>query len=869
MCYVTAHSIDVLTVRIPVNVQVEQVIVDFIRLYNGRARTSREPLYKQMGLQPDSGGFNLPHTVLYQIASEKFLVPMGPVIPAKESSADQAVTAPIHTADTASAEMTQEGELVVVPHSVLPFQIVDTTSDEIRTFLSRPIVVATITWNTAFATRFDRFISTYLTNASIVRRLYGYGNIRFTPHLSFTFNPSPYHYGEIVVAAEPSANAAYSLSDNSIYTEYHKPKVILSAGYPKVVEMKFPWWHTHSYMDISESNNPNDTPYTGMYPLVPLGSCAAAVADITITVRAWLTDVQLVSPSSCVPWAASKFERKSENDSFISGPASAVANFAGGLSKVPVIGRFAKAVEIGASAVSSIAQLFGFSRPNKAVDTVVVLDAGLEPATTNGWVHAGQISWDNQCQLTVDPGVAGGSRNDEMSLATWFQRPSLIGIISWSLGHAAGTKLWQLPVSPMFCQYNAGPTPDVYYPTCIGYASLPFGYWRGSLIYNIRVVANQYFKGRLRVQYEPTQSFVAGEPYGLLNSCILDTNENSDVDLVVGWSNFDPMRRTGPFVPITADVMSAYDVAINNGQLVVYVEAPLLSQTGVGSGVYFVITVRGGDDYVVGGAGANNLNGWNLSTPASSITKRCVITGSEPGADPSLMLLVMGERVESVRAVIKRFSYYQTLSQTVVTGGGTGAAFQTYAIFGRPAYNHDPVSSFIGSTNTYRASTTLYTWYQAGYAGVRGGVRFWLKSAGTNSDVDISVYRVALPTATTSSPSTPGAGAGVYGTSAGAKWLANAWNGLSICNKTVAGVVVDFNCYNNLLYENCNSAYASKVANNRDGGIGITVSSKSTDGTAGASLLDPNVEVYVAGAEDTTFLYFLGAPTVQVATWPT
>merc|ERR1711881_122584 len=96
-----------------------------------------------------------------------------------------------------------------------------------------------------------------------------------------------------------------------------------------------------------------------------------ATDQVTVSVFAWAEEVSLSiptanEPGSLVPQMGEIFTPQIQDEygtGPISRPAGVVAKAAGALSNIPGIGMYARATEMAASTVSSIATMFGYSRP--------------------------------------------------------------------------------------------------------------------------------------------------------------------------------------------------------------------------------------------------------------------------------------------------------------------------------------------------------------------------------------------------------------------------------------------------------------------------------------------------------------------------
>lgn len=279
------------------------------------------------------------------------------------------------------------------------------------------------------------------------------------------------------------------------------------------IELSLPFVNPRSFINLSAVN------YTGEYArstglnmgrlicteFVPLALAnAAGATTVEWSLFLWMTDVELTMPT---PYPLISQADEYTVEGVISKPATWVAGMANKLAGLPVIGRFARATEIGASAVASIASLFGFSRPVMLEDIRHFrprLYGAL--AVTEGRDPVAKLTVDPKNEITVDPGTLGLESSDPLAIANITQREGVIGFFDWSGADGSGTTLASFPVTPMVCSGVDGaivPTVRKISLTPVGYVSLPFRHWTGTLVYRFQFVCTQYHRGRIRVTYYP------------------------------------------------------------------------------------------------------------------------------------------------------------------------------------------------------------------------------------------------------------------------------------------------------------------------------------------------------------------------------
>lgn len=146
-------------------------------------------------------------------------------------------------------------------------------------------------------------------------------------------------------------------------------------------------------------------------------------------------DLQVSTPYPLVTQAGDEYI----GEGVISKPASTVARWANWLSDVPVIGRFARATEIGANAVSGIASIFGFSKPLMLEDLRHFKPRLFGPfAITEGRDNAYKLTLDPKNEVSIDPSIIGLPAKDSMAFANIISREGLIGDFDWLGEHISG-----------------------------------------------------------------------------------------------------------------------------------------------------------------------------------------------------------------------------------------------------------------------------------------------------------------------------------------------------------------------------------------------------------------------------------------------
>jgi hypothetical protein len=275
------------------------------------------------------------------------------------------------------------------------------------------------------------------------------------------------------------------------------------------------------------------------------------------------------------------------------------------LTQMPVIGKFARATEIGASATSKIAALFGFTN-------VPVIEDVRPLAPMNGPMlassHIGtpvqKLTLDPKQELSIDPTPHGIGNVDELSLTYLKTKESYFGATSWSTSDLVGTQLFNTRINPWLpAQVNVLNASAVavgkrVYHVPLSYLANMFESWRGDIVIRVKVVCTKFHKGRLKISYDPLGDITTTDPpENSVYTEILDIGETDDVEITIpyhqalAWLDVDPGLQDN-WTPGNAN---APRLNVDNGVLTVRV---LTALTAPASGsINLLFFVKGGPNF--------------------------------------------------------------------------------------------------------------------------------------------------------------------------------------------------------------------------------------------------------------------------------
>lgn len=647
--------------------------------------------------------------------------------------------AEVHTisAQTGDAVTTSTVSVRGAPTVIAPQNAPRALSDDLREFFARPRPIYTYSWaNAVTASTYIAPWNLLLSNTSVAEKMKYYSMFRGTLHVLALTSTQPQFAGGLRINYFPWG-MYYTSRGNDVGASVAGASYI-SASASTGTHHICPFFYDQSHLQIGMNGGGlalGEATILGtinILPITPLTRAdGTAAGTIDVQFYAWFEDVELSGPTFNTQ---SRSTRGSEiiSGGAISAPASVVARFAGTLADVPVIGPFAKATSIAASAVAAVASIFGFSKPTTLRDQEVnIIRAFGKTSVVQGLDSAEKLSADPKQELPISPewvGLPATEMNTYLSMA---QQEGALGYFTVNTTDAAGAYITYYGVYP--CLKNAQiATPTNFYPLPIGWASLPFQYWRGSIIFRFRVFSSPFQRGRLFVFYEPaygskpsTAAFSGKTADTLLDTnrfCILDISSETDVDFVVKWNQ--PFEwgllagmQTAPYVG-----GASYSNA-SNGAIGVFIDAPLTSPGATSCSVF--VTMRAGDDFELAMPTTENLNNYisqalvtrgGVGNTDQAATTCVLADGSD---SPNAANVYFGEKVVSMRAMSKRYTPFYVFTAPAGSSTSTALVMHQLLLTGVPP----PRQATTGPT-ACRFQWSFASHWAVAHAAYRGGARF-------------------------------------------------------------------------------------------------------------------------------------------------
>lgn len=652
-------------------------------------------------------------------------------------------------------------------------------------FLSRPVKIKEIAWE--IDSPWTNLIlpwSDYFTNPYIANRLNGYRLLQAKLHLKFVINGTPFHYGRLIASYYPMAGHDYSIpstvsSDAQLILMSQRMHIYLNPADNDGGEMILPftWWENALSTTVGDPTTQLDE--MGALVITPVNLLKHAnggTDKVYISIFAWAEDVKMAAPtgrnmSGITPQAK---ERKDEYTGPISKPASAIANFASKLTKVPYIGQYATATQIGMQAAGKIASLFGFSRPTMLESSQFRPVPKMNMAVTNLPDDTTKLSLDAKQELTISTTPFGVEDGDSLDILRIAQVESYLAQIPVSSTDISETKLFECLVDPCLSMRDSF---NAIHMTSMCFASLPFKYWRGSIDFRFQVVCSKFHRGRIKVVFDPWgyqwyngggEGTVSNPTYETAYTTIVDISENTDFVVKCGWGQSRSYRERMPL-----DLMVPYEMGNNefwqdtdvntfsNGTIAVYVVNDISCPGEANTDISINVFVKAGDDFEVAVPHGEDITRLRLCSTSVQPQSLEISPESDEGPDTSntaevqadnpevdavldsdaavipitdaANLVHFGESVRSLRQILKRYCQHEIINIPNLTSTRLTYLFQRSALPFAPGYTGQTGSSIITSVDTggqpynyvYGYMTPL-KYVSTAFLGWRGGIRYIL-----------------------------------------------------------------------------------------------------------------------------------------------
>jgi len=751
---------------------------------------------------------------------------------------------------------------------------------DLKDFLSRPTLIKTFTWTTAGfgETTFDPW-TLFLQTSQIKSKIDNFAFLHANLHLKVVVNAAPFYYGALLMAYTPLPTWVTTI--DSTPTKYipwsQRPHIWIYPQTSSGGEMVLPFVYPENFVDLTVAADVATLGQIKLLQYTNLASANGATSNgCTLQIYAWLEDATLTGPTIKLSLQGGD----EYGNGPISAPATAVAHWSEYMSRVPIIGRFAKATQIGASAVAGIATLFGWTNV-PVIDNVAPMKnlAFHSLASAHIGEPVSKFTLDPKGELSVDPALIGLGAEDELSMVSLVQRESYLTTATWNTADAAGALLFTSVVTPSLFDRGTAGTGTTYSigMTPMAWIGQMFQHWRGDIIFRFKIICTKYHSGRLRVTWDPVGSLGATTDYThVAFTKVVDIGQEDSVEFRVPYMQALAWLQTDTSVATANNwSTSAYTAPSfkNNGSLTLRVLTNLSAPVDTAP-VAVLVFVRG----------AETLEFANPRDIPNGLTQFALQGGEEP-CKPKMpsherYLTNWGEAIPSLRILLRRSVKVDSIPvglTTVVATDKTGIV-TNYQTRLPPSPGYDPFgASFakgvVTPATTYPfdySSFTHLAWVSAAYVALRGSVRWHynFENAGGFVPNSTSVTRV-----TTTIPGTAPVYATRVASATTSRSIANSgyWasdpygmSGTVLTNAvTQTGVSVEMPMMTNYKFQNANPT-VWHAGDSKDFSYVDTYNMSVVVHPAASNILPGAViQRYVAAGTDFNLHFFLNAPNVK------
>lgn len=783
---------------------------------------------------------------------------------------------------------------------------------DITSFLQRKVQIHTQNWSVGAAFTASIYPwDLFLNNPAVLKKIANYALVKGDLMLTILINGTPFHAGMLLAsyAYMDETNELITIAgDTQFITRSQRPHLFLNASTCKGGCLCAPFFWPYNYFNLVNGEHAaTEIGRLDIGSFADLVQINAGTDEVTITVFAQMINPILTAPTMALVALSGQstldfsdyFTLESQADEYkdngvISGPSSALATYAGLLAQVPIIRPFALATQIGATAVGSIARLFGYSRPTVVSDLATMRNYPISSlALTEGADTSQKLTITGKQEISIDPTLCGLPSEDTMTIACMAQRESYLTQFTWDVSDNVSDVIFACTVDPMAERRTAGTDQVQMIPTSLSFATRAFTAWSGTLKYRFQVVASQYHRGRIAIVYDPYGP-LTGDPYNVTFNTIIDLAEGRDFTVKIPW------QQDRPYCDVVSTGVPTFYTESNpgflsgsqysNGVFFVRVVNELVVPDGV-TPVKILVSISADEDYEVMNP-ANNLDqfmlfeeaaesdldfGGYFSLETQSSTEVVPDDENAPEGSANVIdlipnvvgmidqkpLIFYGERVLSFRQMLKRYTHQRVYTFAASTKNYlfdmTFRAMPT----DRGLNPDGPDTTLLALSYNY-AGMSYICYLKRAYAGWRGSIR-WKLLSNRPTKVTSVVRMTGLTNASTAlgSPHVENIDTNIAQSILAYRFL-QSYRGTSggtalTMNNTQEGceVEVPFAVPFRFCKTTSSTAASSAYSAFSPGGDAVKLLAVTSNGT-GATLY----QTMVAAGEDFTFLGWIGAPVI-------
>lgn len=479
-----------------------------------------------------------------------------------------------------------------------------------------------------------------------------------------------------------------------------------------VFRLTLPWVHPYDYAQIAPGAHTDGTrewslvwtQMAGLQSAIPSG---VPNGDAIIFARfkpgTWEVVVPIVQggPGAAKPSAVLR----------------GVSKMAGALSALPGAGAAAGVVSTVAGYAADVAAYFGHSRDFAEAHATAMVPYAVQNVASTSTADLGHpLALIGDGRLAGEQSLLHVDSDGHMDFASVVSRPMLVGGFALDSSVVAGTVLFNIPVSPGLSVPISATSADM---LAAGWCGMPFEFWRGDMVFRLRVYGSRVHRGALQVFWSPVPFNAADGPKvsAQLFNEVIDLADGAEHVFKVGFAQVRPYLQMNMVDQINHGVESI------NGFFCVRVLQPMLAQAPANY-AYVRVWANGAPNLDFRGPNAmfegyfdniphyQQLSNYRLEGGSAGalgdeeVPEACVCELFPASGDfPSDAVYFPGNGVRSVRALLQRPSARGMVWDATLPGSAHRVV--------RPT----------GPWDSGYTRCSWQDWYRAPYASIAGSVR--------------------------------------------------------------------------------------------------------------------------------------------------
>jgi len=647
----------------------------------------------------------------------------------------------------------------------------------VKDFLQRPIKIAQGVWSSADLENAilwtANFPETFILNTMLREKLAGFVGLRAKMHLKLQVNSMPFQSGMLLLHYIPYAQyipERVKWINTTLTGKTGCPRTKLNLDSDTEMTLDIPYVSPHVFYNLITGQGSFGTAYLSVY--APTKS-EAVTTSVDWTMWASMSDIEIqfstgapvylgnapnytplireiesgqVTEETLIakvkemnihgtPEVTSHVFAQMSEIKFLknnASPSTGVGQISSGLkilSNIPILGTFLSRPAWLSGKLADLLKLFGLSKPTtQGLIQEHKIRTAPRMANFDGCDSSHKLGLSSVNELETPKGI-GGSDKDDMIISRVVMTPNFIQSFNWGSTalYPPGTVLYEDFVSPIRVKLE-NQKGVVSMPHC-SFVAQTFGQWRGSLIYSFDFAKTKFHSGRLLITFTP---------YSYPGENIANVDLNKSIRMIVDISSKNTVQFAVPFVcsrpwlqcidPQKAP--TKYDCS--TGRIRVEVLNQLRNGGGSANFIDVLVELSGGEDlefskpatpiYPVYEGSVNRVHA-QMQLTNNSISRNEAQEGRTPPSVNAMTISTnwspdaycIGEKIVSIRQLIKRFGYTGGVSQNTKTEP---------LIVVQPYRNTLPYTIF-GQPVKYRPATYI-DYFSTIYTFFRGGMRLKL-----------------------------------------------------------------------------------------------------------------------------------------------